>query len=237
MQFSMEKLTGAMVALTLIGVCVGFEALSEYKRANMEAVNARMTQMDRDIYNLHINNDKFNAIFAYLPDGSSADEVRKNSRKLLGLSVDSRVRDEIPEIKDIEGLYDLIWGADDFDDKSFKTELRSASTHADLIFYMVAEAHSAFVAGLMNESDYKAWAAYVLDVGTHPLFLVSIYNAHEIGYVNRDFAYEIREILMKNNRTSIVVKTLYPDMYTDKKWADKVGAKYIKKHTPTKYVR
>lgn len=235
MRISMEKLTGALVLITALGVYVGFDALHEYKRSNIEAANARIAQIDRDVYTISINNDKFDSLFAYLPDANSAEEVKKNSKILLSLAVDEELKDQIPEIESIEGLYDLLYSATSYHDSKYKAQLRNAFTHADLIFYVVAEAHGAFVSDLMEDSSYKTWAAYAFDVGTNPLFLMSVFLAHKFGYVDKTFAHEIREILMNNKRTSIVVKTLLPEMYNDKNWADKVGDQYIKNHTPTKY--
>lgn len=237
MQITMERLTGALVLITAIGVYAGLSALDEYKRANMIAAYARISQLDRDVYTMGMNNDKFDSLFAFTPIATTPDEVKNNSMKLLSLSVDSRIRDQIPRINSIEELFNILYSCEEYDNSAYKTELRNAFMHADLMFYTVAEAHSVFKAGLMTKEDYKTWAAYVTDVGAHPLFLLSVYNAYEGGYIDADFAYELREILIKNQKTSIVIETLYPEMFKDKKWAYSVGKDGIGNHKPTKYAK
>ena len=216
---------------------VGYEALSEYKRANEIAANSRIAQLDRDVYAMGVGNDKLDSIFACLPSATTAQEALDNSHKLLELSVDSRIRDQIPAVNSIKKLYDLLYDARFYDNYEYKAELRNAFLHADLILYTISEAHSVFRSGLMDKESYNTWAAYVADVGAHPLFLLSVYNAHRYGYIDADFAYEIREILVNNKKTRMVVATLYSEMFEDKKWAYSVGKEGIGKHKPTKYAK
>jgi len=218
----------ANLIFAFFGVIVGWKAFRVYKeaneyskKANLESTNARLAALDRDAYTEALKNDKLNIIFADFPTPSNIQEALAITQQLIIETSGAMYKNSALEWEHIRELYNIVYGFNNFSEE-YRKNLRKAAIHSDLIFYIVDDAFTAYTEGMLPQDYYDTWKAYLYDVGKSPIFILSIYLAYNMGFLDEPFAKELQKVLQGYNKSYAMLNAIYPEML-NQNWPKEIG--------------
>lgn len=214
---------------------VSILALVEYKITNDEAVKANMIacQSKLDEFENRIvcqlpENDFLNAVWVYSDKRHTTikEDADAKLKALLCENGASGKKDLGFQWTNVEELELQLWSEDSFkpDNARKLKPIRQAYNMLEQVLYLVESAYYAQEAGMLPKDAIENYAAYIDDIGCHPLFLEAIYFRHYGGYFQADFARFLKTRIENKPENKAIAEKLYPEMFNNPKWAEETGA-------------
>lgn len=111
----------------------------------------------------------------------------------------------------VTNIHTMLWDKESFD-SSNGVRLRIAYTEAENELGLIAKAFHAREMGVIDTRIWETWAAYIDELGGHPLFLTAIYEGRTHGYYTPEFLKEVVSRLVENKDICEVVTNIYPSI-------------------------
>lgn len=229
---NLAKIGTFLVALVSVSVGGWY-----YRSAVRQTVYGQITEKENRLYTALA--ESWDLLYVELPPGDDHLPVKLRADKLLRAIQEGYVARAVPDAaRRSEEIAELEW--DDVTQidpaiyaysewkKQGMHGIRKAYLVADMMLYLVFDVYDAHANGHLDDETWQTYAAYITDVGDHPLFLSAVAYGRRVGYLTKDFCTELKERLSRRSRQQQAVAAIYRDMMSDSDWAD--GCRAGKRH-------
>jgi hypothetical protein len=214
---------GAIAALG--GLYVGWCAYQEYVRTNVIALNSRYEEQDGQLNDKIIERPILAEIYTSRPGvvGNELIEARDQLDKISADGQEVGAKDANHYFEDVVTFSCESW----LSSSDIRTEgLVRAYFFAEEHLYLINgtfDNRSVVLAsgkGLIDEYDY------IVEVGTHPLFLSALFEGTRWGYLSDEFAMWARKRIMSDEENGKYLEKVFPELYDEDKWRWIAGLKH-----------
>jgi hypothetical protein len=230
-----ELITNLVIAMsTAAGAVVGVMAYDEYRKANSLAeganriaVSSQLNDKDKAIAALALDKDKphMDAIWVELP-ATLKGKQRADAQLEAIITAGQKAKiapGRLPKWTTLEELNTVMYSESAFRSADMR-KLREVYLLSELILYTVNDAYQAAQEKMITPEQRDTFAAYLDDIGEHPLILSSIWYGHQGGFITKDFAAFLQQRLLKNAQAKQLAMQVYPELLADS-WPRTVGTR------------
>lgn len=199
------------VICLIVGVFIAAAALNEYKKTNILAYASQCQSIERELCLMEMEKDHLGAIWVVIPDdikGKKRADMMIDTILAAGGQTESTPKIEWENVSDLEVL---LYKPSSFTNNNFKC-LRDAYLYAEAVLYLVSDVYMAYQQGLVSDSTFNTYRAYIKDLGGHPIFLHAVWFGHKSGYYSSEFALFLQEELQKEADTKEIIEVIYPEL-------------------------
>jgi len=209
----------------IVGSIIGLVAWTESRSANRLNVDTQQ-DVDESKLNEFLQADPFlSGLWAEFRDETNVQAVAQKKILLLVSTNNAEFHKLYDEKRDsvpwkIQELDAYLWDGNYFyDDK--RVRLRKAYNIMDWIYDQIEYSFDAHKKGQLSGEDFQGWVGYLDDLCTHPLFLVSLQDDHDNGFISRDYCAFVRERILKQPQGREFLSLVYSNML-DPAWTNSI---------------
>lgn len=200
----------ATAVATIWATGLASAALTQYRTANRVARSNQLQQVDREITKMSFDKPYLDSIWASTSpaiQGKPAADAKLQAIWNAGATRRSRASrwDTVPDLET------LLYAPSAFSSLGAE-RLRQAYLLCETVLYLVVDAIDAERQLLLDPAETRIYTAYIEDLGDHPLFLHSLWFAHESGYITPQNQHHLRTLILADPSRSNTVAQIYPDL-------------------------
>jgi hypothetical protein len=217
-----ERIVAIFIAIcTAVGAYAGLMAYFEYKKTNDLELYKQIRDIDFHIQSRSLEHPEVDAAWVYLPDSI---EGKRRADAQLNAIVSKDSKFSFPSWKHVSELDGYLWSPKALQDKD-AAKIRKVYTFIEEVLYLVCLVNDYEDYGRLGHDPANTYYAYLIDLGTHPLFLDALWYYHELGYMSPKNARKIQSLLIdgkdkEKNRS--IIRAIYPELLNPD-WVDKLG--------------